>query len=146
MPEISEMIFENKRVYTMLNERSKIKAQDYRKGIINYVTSALFFGEIPESWYKEFVETLKRGDYDVLFKSIVSKKDGELKHSTDEAAYMVRWVANCYFKADGHLHAQDFYTWGYGWYVGLDISMQIVPVGNRKNYISCVELMRGGKS
>lgn len=59
---------------------------------------------------------------------------------------MAKWYANCHLKAEGYIHAQDPYSyWGYAWDSGPDIAMQSIPNVASKNYICCVELLRGGK-
>lgn len=52
--------------------------------------------------------------------------------------------AVCHLKADGYVHASDPYTyWGYAWDNGSDIKMQVIPAASARNYICCVELLRG---
>ena len=59
---------------------------------------------------------------------------------------MSKWEANCHLKIEGTVLAKDPYTyWGYAWDEGSDIAMEVVPATNRRNYICCVELLRGGK-
>lgn len=55
--------------------------------------------------------------------------------------------AVCHLRADGYTYATDPYTyWGYLWDAGPDIHMGIVPEKACANYISCVELIRDGKT
>ena len=55
--------------------------------------------------------------------------------------------AVCHLRADGRTYAKDPYTyWGYAWDTGPDITMRSVPAAERRNYICCVCLLRGGKA
>lgn len=55
--------------------------------------------------------------------------------------------AVCHLRADGYTYASDPYSyWGYLWDKGPDIHMGVVPEQAFANYISCVELIRGGKA
>ena len=55
--------------------------------------------------------------------------------------------AVCHLRADGRTYAKDPYTyWGYAWDTGPDITLRSVPAAERRNYICCVCLLRGGKA
>ena len=55
--------------------------------------------------------------------------------------------AVCHLRADGQTYAKDPYTyWGYAWGTGPDITLRSVPAAERRNYICCVCLLRGGKA
>ena len=55
--------------------------------------------------------------------------------------------AVCHLRADGRTYAKDPYTyWGYAWGTGPDITLRSVPAAERRNYICCVCLLRGGKA
>lgn len=55
--------------------------------------------------------------------------------------------AVCHLRADGRTYAKDPYTyWGYAWDAGPDITLRSVPAAERRNYICCVCLLRGGKA
>ena len=55
--------------------------------------------------------------------------------------------AVCHLRADGRTYAKDPYTyWGYAWDTGPDITLRSVPTAERRNYICCVCLLRGGKA
>ena len=55
--------------------------------------------------------------------------------------------AVCHLRADGRTYAKDPYTyWGYAWHTGPDITLRSVPAAERRNYICCVCLLRGGKA
>ena len=55
--------------------------------------------------------------------------------------------AVCHLRADGQTYAKDPYTyWGYAWDTGPDITLRSVPAAERRNYICCVCLLRGGKA
>ena len=55
--------------------------------------------------------------------------------------------AVCHLRADGRIYAKDPYTyWGYAWDTGPDITLRSVPAAERRNYICCVCLLRGGKA
>lgn len=59
---------------------------------------------------------------------------------------MAQWRAVCNLKADGYICAEDPWQYrGYAWDAGPDISMQIVPVGEKLNYICCVALIWNGQ-
>ena len=54
--------------------------------------------------------------------------------------------AVCHLRADGRTYAKDPYTyWGYAWDTGPDITLRSVPAAERRNYICCVCLLRGGR-
>jgi hypothetical protein len=56
---------------------------------------------------------------------------------------MTQFIAYCHLKADDNIYAQDPYTyWGYGWDMGTDICMQVIPNVSCSNYICWVELIR----
>lgn len=55
--------------------------------------------------------------------------------------------AVCHLRADGRTYAKDPYTyWGYAWDTGPEITLRSVPAAERRNYICCVCLLRGGKA
>lgn len=55
--------------------------------------------------------------------------------------------AVCHLRADGRTYAKDPYTyWGYAWDTGPDITLRSVPAAERRSYICCVCLLRGGKA
>lgn len=55
--------------------------------------------------------------------------------------------AVCHLRADGRTYAKDPYTyWGYAWDTGPDITLRSVPAAERRNYICCVCLLRGGRA
>ena len=55
--------------------------------------------------------------------------------------------AVCHLRADGRTYAKDPYTyWGYAWDTGPDITLRSVPAAERRNYLCCVCLLRGGKA
>ena len=55
--------------------------------------------------------------------------------------------AVCHLRADGRTYAKDPCTyWGYAWDTGPDITLRSVPAAERRNYICCVCLLRGGKA
>ena len=55
--------------------------------------------------------------------------------------------AVCHLRADGQTYAKDPYTyWGYAWDTGPDITLRSVPAAERRNYLCCVCLLRGGKA
>ena len=55
--------------------------------------------------------------------------------------------AVCHLRADGQTYAKDPYTyWGYAWDTGPDITLRSVPAAERRSYICCVCLLRGGKA
>jgi N-acetylmuramoyl-L-alanine amidase len=55
--------------------------------------------------------------------------------------------AVCHLRADGRTYAKDPYTYfGYAWDTGPDIALRSVPATERRNYICCVCLLRGGKA
>lgn len=55
--------------------------------------------------------------------------------------------AVCHLRADGRTYARDPYTyWGYAWDTGPDITLRSVPAAERRNYICCVCLLRGGRA
>lgn len=55
--------------------------------------------------------------------------------------------AVCHLRADGRTYAKDPYTYfGYAWDTGPDIAMRSSPAADRRNYICCVCLLRGGKA
>ena len=55
--------------------------------------------------------------------------------------------AVCHLRADGRTYAKDPYTyWGYAWDTGPDITLRSAPAAERRNYICCVCLLRGGKA
>jgi len=92
IPEITDIMFENGRIYQVLSELSgpsNTNKQDYRNGLINYLTSAFFFGHITEDYYVIFVIALQTDDYDALFKCIVLTKNGELIHTIVDVVYLV---------------------------------------------------------
>lgn len=55
--------------------------------------------------------------------------------------------AVCHLRADGRTYAKDPYTyWGYAWDTGPDITLRSVPAAERRNYLCCVCLLRGGRA
>lgn len=55
--------------------------------------------------------------------------------------------AVCHLRADGRTYARDPYTyWGYAWDTGPEITLRSVPAAERRNYICCVCLLRGGRA
>ena len=55
--------------------------------------------------------------------------------------------AVCHLRADGRTYAKDPYTyWGYAWDTGPEITLRSVPAAERRNYICCVCLLRGGRA
>lgn len=102
----------------------------------------------------KYVASIPLGDIDrvqiYINKSV--KTLAEIKAETG-ADYLINGglyqgsQAVCHLRADGRTYAKDPYTyWGYAWDTGPDITLRSVPAAERRSYICCVCLLRGGKA
>lgn len=102
----------------------------------------------------KYVASIPLGDIDrvqiYINKSV--KTLAEIKAETG-ADYLINGglyqgsQAVCHLRADGRTYAKDPYTyWGYAWDTGPDITLRAVPAAERRSYICCVCLLRGGKA
>lgn len=102
----------------------------------------------------KYVASIPLGDIDrvqiYINKSV--KTLAEIKAETG-ADYLINGglyegkQAVCHLRADGRTYARDPYTyWGYAWDTGPEITLRSVPAAERRNYICCVCLLRGGRA
>ena len=102
----------------------------------------------------EYIASIPLGDIEriQIYVNKSAKTLAEIKAETG-ADYLINGglyegkQAVCHLRADGRTYAKDPYTyWGYAWDTGPDITLRSVPAAERRNYICCVCLLRGGKA
>ena len=102
----------------------------------------------------EYIASIPLGDIEriQIYVNKSAKTLAEIKAETG-ADYLINGglyegkQAVCHLRADGRTYAKDPYTyWGYAWDTGPDITLRSVPAAERRNYLCCVCLLRGGRA